>query len=119
MICDHDAAYWAEDAKIEFAVAVERRMEALGLSRRGLADAIESSPAYITKLLRGDANLTIESMAKVSHALGARLHIHIAPEESSVRWLEVLPVSKEPVAAKAWLQRFQHASETNQVALYA
>lgn len=123
MIFEHDASYWSEDAKIEYAVATERRMGQLGVSRKELAGRIGSSPAYITKLLRGDANLTIESMAKVAHALGGRLHIHIAPENSSVRWFEVIDNDRKrenkQALTQAWVDSEKHAEQRHAIAIYA
>ncbi len=95
MIFEHDAAYWGEDAKLEFAVTVEHRMHQLDLSRKDLAKRMGNSPAYVTKILRGDSNPTIESMARIAHALNARLHLHIAAESSGVRWFESIPSRNE------------------------
>ena len=79
-LIERDAAYWAEDAKIEFAAAVEQAMTAHGESRKALAERLAVTPAQVTRLLRGDANLTLESMARTAHALKMRLFIHLAPE---------------------------------------
>ncbi len=79
----------AEQAKIDFAVAIERLMGQIGISKSELAKRIDTSPAYVTKVLRGDTNLTIESMANLSHAVDGCLHIHVAPASASVRWFEV------------------------------
>ncbi len=103
MIFEQDASYWTEDAKIEFAVDVERKMQQLGLQRKDLAERIESSPAYVTKLLRGDANLTIESMAKVAYALGGRLSIHIAHVGSRTKWLDVIENPRRNQLSDAWV----------------
>ncbi len=104
--------YATEGAKLDFAVALERRMQHLNLSRSDLARKLGTSPAAITMTLRGDANLSIERMVKLVYALDARLHLHIAPLESRVRWLEVHD-SKSKVlqqqlnSAQAWAQQQQ------------
>lgn len=82
--------YWVEDAKIGFALEMERQMKRQGINKRGVAMRLETSPAYITKVLRGDANVTIESMARLARAAGGDLHIHVAPRASRVRWLDVI-----------------------------
>jgi transcriptional regulator with XRE-family HTH domain len=82
--------FWIEDAKVEFAVAMERIMKQSGLNKSALAVRLGTSPAYITKVLRGDANLTINSMVKLARAAGGSLHIHIAKEHSEVRWFDVV-----------------------------
>lgn len=81
--------YVADNAKLDFAVAIERQLQHQHVARKELASRIDASPAYITKVLRGDGNLTIESMAKISHALDCKLSIHITRSSSQVRWYEV------------------------------
>lgn len=54
-------------------------MEQQGLSRTQLAERMGVSPAYITKILDGNPNLTIKSLLKLSDALGRELTIHFAP----------------------------------------
>lgn len=80
--------YAAEHAKMDFAVALERRMARLGVSRSELARRLGTSAAAVTATLRGDANLTIDRMVRLAHALDARVHFHIAPTASSVHWAE-------------------------------
>ncbi|VVN20667.1 hypothetical protein PS662_04350 [Pseudomonas fluorescens] len=77
-----------EQAKLEFVGGITRLMNAKGVNNAMLAERMETSPAYITKAMRGDANFTIESMVKITHSLGGRIHIHVADAEASVRWLE-------------------------------
>jgi transcriptional regulator with XRE-family HTH domain len=81
-------SYCQEQAKLEFVAGVTRLMQAKNVNNAELADRMETSPSYVTKVLRGDANFTIESMVKVTHALGGRFHIHVADAEANVRWLE-------------------------------
>jgi transcriptional regulator with XRE-family HTH domain len=102
---DEDLEFAIEDSKIEFAVAVEREMTFASISRSELASRLSTSPAYITKLLRGDANCTIESMVKAAWALGGRLHLHIAPRTDHIRWYRStvgLESTKVSDAVRAW-----------------
>lgn len=78
--------YWIELAKLDFTEEICRRMEKIGCNRKELADKIGVSPAYITKILRGNANFTIESMTKISRALGAALRCHIQSEGEVFTW---------------------------------
>jgi hypothetical protein len=82
-----DPQYLAEDAKIEFALQIERRMEAEHVSRVAFAERMDCSPSYVTKLLRGDANCTIETMVRAAHALGAQLHLAIADRRDALAWV--------------------------------
>lgn len=87
----------AENAKLDFAVALERRMEHMGISRSELAQKLNTSPAAITNTLRGDANLSIERMVRLTHALDSTLHLHIAPRASRMHWMEVHDGNRSPV----------------------
>ncbi|NWE68975.1 XRE family transcriptional regulator [Pseudomonas gingeri] len=80
--------YCQEQAKLEFVGGITRLMRIKGINNATLAERLESSAAYVTKALRGDTNFTIETMVKVADAMGARIHIHVADAEASVRWLE-------------------------------
>jgi transcriptional regulator with XRE-family HTH domain len=80
--------YWAEMPIIEFTEDICRLMDEQGVSRAELARRLGTSRAYITKLLGGDANFTLQTMTKISMALGAAVHVHVAPQGTTVRWQE-------------------------------
>jgi transcriptional regulator with XRE-family HTH domain len=80
-------AYWVADAIYTFTEELHNLAEAKGLSRADLARRLEVSPAYITKVFRGDVNFTIETMVRLVRALGGKLHLHLAPEEQKVSWV--------------------------------
>jgi transcriptional regulator with XRE-family HTH domain len=72
--------YWTQVAMGDFVTAVLARMESREMSRADLAKRLEVSPAYISKVMRGDANFTLESMVKLARALGGRLRVDIVDE---------------------------------------
>jgi transcriptional regulator with XRE-family HTH domain len=74
-----DPAYWAELAKLDFAVELNSKMEEQHLSRSDLAKKVSVSKAYISKILGGYANFTIESMSKLAFALGLKIEIFFRP----------------------------------------
>lgn len=74
-------AYKVAKAQSDFAYRLEDLMGRRGRSRKQLAADIGSSPAYITKIMSGDANFTIETMVKVLDALDADLIIRPKPRE--------------------------------------
>jgi transcriptional regulator with XRE-family HTH domain len=77
-IADHDDdTYWVEMAKTQFALSLEQHRRALGLNYKAVADRYKRSPAYITKVFRGDENLTIASMVKLARALGGHLDLKV------------------------------------------
>lgn len=62
----------AEGLKVDFALALERRRRALKLTNKDLAQRIGASPAYVSKVMGGDCNLTVESIAKLALAVEGR-----------------------------------------------
>ena len=83
-------AYWVEKAKIEFAEELSKLMERREVNKTNLAERFGSSPAYVTKALRGDVNFTIETMVKFVRALNGKLHIHLSGVEDGCRWIDVI-----------------------------
>ena len=94
-------SYRAEGVSIRFTEELVGRMKASGLTRSALAARIGSSPAYITKILRGDTNFTLDSMVKIAEALGCELSIGLQPllvspsvnRRSPVNYRDVAPCS--------------------------
>jgi transcriptional regulator with XRE-family HTH domain len=95
--------YRVEKAKFEFVRGITRIMKLKGISNTELATRLETSNAYVTKALRGDSNFTIDSMIKITHAVGGNLHIHVADEKASVRWLEKHTFKDRVVENSKWV----------------
>ncbi|MDT4331077.1 helix-turn-helix domain-containing protein [Methylomonas sp. MS20] len=74
-------SYWVEKAKLDFSIALNQFFERSGKTQKELASKLNTSPAYITKVFRGDANFTIETMVKLARAVDGQLHIDIAPQK--------------------------------------
>ena len=98
-------AYWVESAKLEFALALEQQRRAAGLSYADLAKKMGTSAAYISKVFRGDTNLTIESMVKLARATGGQLDARILVGDVAAkaysRAAAIEPVSSALVAAES------------------
>ena len=65
-------AYHEEGLFLDVATRVIDAMENRGISRSDLARRLGVNPAYITKILHGHANLSLESLAKVAFAMGLK-----------------------------------------------
>lgn len=105
-------AYQAAKVTLDFTEDLARLMELRGVSNAELAKKIGSSPAYITKVLRGDTNFTIETMVRFARVLDGQLCVHVGRKEDHVRWIDV--VHARPQAAFAWV-----ASRDVQMTSYA
>ena len=98
-------AYWVESAKLDFALTLEQQRRVAGLSYADLAKKMGTNAAYISKVFRGDTNLTIESMVKLARATGGQLDVRILVGEVAAkaysRAAAVEPVSSALVAAES------------------
>jgi transcriptional regulator with XRE-family HTH domain len=72
--------FWAERLKLDFATQLNKRRKSRGMTLAELAQQLQTTPAYISKVFRGDTNLTIESMARLAKATGGKIDIKIIDE---------------------------------------
>jgi plasmid maintenance system antidote protein VapI len=99
--------YWVDVPITQFIEDVWRLMEEQKVSRAELARRLGTSRAYATKLLGGNANFTLQTMAKVAMALGAQVHVHVAGRDVLTRWIDEMPAQQDqdqaasPVAARS------------------
>jgi ribosome-binding protein aMBF1 (putative translation factor) len=86
-----DDSYWIERTKLDFSLSLEKQRRIVGMSYADIARKISSSAAYVTKIFRGDVNMTIESMVKLARATGGQLQIQIVDENASARIWDKIP----------------------------
>lgn len=115
----NDDDYWSESVKIDFAVNLDRLMRRVGITKTTLAKKINSSQAYITKVLRGDSNLTIESMVKLTRAAEGSLHVSIVHQASTEQWMVAMEKGRDAVdksadSARMWIERLKLNSHRNE-----
>jgi transcriptional regulator with XRE-family HTH domain len=79
--------YWIAKAIYIFTEDLHKLAENENISRAELARRLGVSPAYITKLFRGNANFTIGTMVRLARAVKARLHLHLTPDGKEVHWI--------------------------------
>ena len=87
--------YWVDGPITEFTEDIWRLMEEQKVSRAELARRLGTSRAYVTKLLGGNANFTLQTMTKVAMALGATVHVHVADQKAITRWIDEIPSQEE------------------------
>jgi len=81
----NDPEYIAEGKILAITEKIVARMEELGINRADLAERLNVSKAYITKLLRGDVNFTLKSLIALAAALEADITIDFMPRSGSRR----------------------------------
>jgi transcriptional regulator with XRE-family HTH domain len=65
-------AYWQEDLLLTVANRLSSEMAAQGITQAELARRLDVSPAYVSRLLRGHENLTLQTLARIAFELGRR-----------------------------------------------
>jgi transcriptional regulator with XRE-family HTH domain len=81
-------SYWVEATKIQFALALEQRRKVANVTYKTIAELLGTSAAYVSKVFRGDTNMTIETMVKLARATGGHLVIRIADSEEEANYLD-------------------------------
>ncbi len=75
--------YHHEAILLEVARRISNAMEEQGMSRAELARKLGVSPAYITKVLRGHENFSIQTLARIAFALGQTWELLLIDRDSS------------------------------------
>ncbi len=83
-------SYWIEHAKNDFAFGLNQQLKRSGMASSDLAKKLGVKPPYISKVMRGDENLTIGSMVKLIRATGGRLHLQVADQQDGMHWFKVI-----------------------------
>jgi transcriptional regulator with XRE-family HTH domain len=91
--------FWEENAIVGFTEDICVAMERAGVSRAELARRLGTSQAYVTKVLRGDANFTIKTMVRLALALDMEFCPHLVLRESRASRLD----EKRPEPGRAQL----------------
>jgi len=71
----NDDFYWIEKIKLDFAIELDRCRRDLDMTAAEFAKELGVNRAYMSKLFRGDVNLTIKSMVKLARTVGARISL--------------------------------------------
>ncbi len=114
---ERDSEYWHAVPATEFASEVARRMNEQKVSRAELARRLGTTRANVTKLLRGDARLKLQTMAKVAMALNAAVHVHVADRYAVTRWIDVFSSGESVIPAASGSAPIRTPAE-NQTAVY-
>lgn len=91
--------YWKSYSLLQFTNSLTRIMRSDRVSGRKLAKRLVISDQQVSKVLRGNENVTIETMAKYALALDAVVHIHVAKRGVRVRWQELASTDRVIIEA--------------------
>lgn len=74
----------------DIADQISELMESQNISRADLARKLETSKAFITKVLRGSTNMTFKTFVRIVHALKGHVHTRIVRDNHQVRWFGIV-----------------------------
>ncbi len=75
-----DADFYTEELILDLTEQIVAIMRNEGINRTELAKRLNVSKAFITKILNGNPNLTLRTMASLAKSLGCNINIDICPE---------------------------------------
>jgi transcriptional regulator with XRE-family HTH domain len=75
-----DAEYLVERLLLDINEQIVERMQSRGLRRSELAGRMGVSRAFVTQLLRGNPNITLRTLVKLTNALDLALDVRLAPK---------------------------------------
>lgn len=70
-----DWKFQANVFSLQFAEAIAKQLERKDMTRAQLAKALGTSRAYVTQLLKGKTNLTVETLYRICHAVDIQPNI--------------------------------------------
>ena len=112
--------YHFEGAKLDFALELKSVMERENVSGVELASRLGVSAPMVSKLLRGDANVTLETMVKLSRSLGGNLFVKIVRKSCTARLFELAQIEQHRTPAHrippGVFERLQSADAWNHAA---
>jgi transcriptional regulator with XRE-family HTH domain len=77
-------AYWQEDLLIKVAERLSSELENHQMTQADLAAKLGVKPAYISRVLRGQENLTLQSLAKIAFAFDKKWECMLVAQEAHV-----------------------------------
>lgn len=95
-----DHAFKVETAIMEFTEELVELLEEHGISKTELARRIAVKPPYITKILQGTSNFTLDSMVKIATALDCEFRCHLQRKGRDTQWFEFLNEKPESESSR-------------------
>lgn len=77
---EESPGYSLEGVKIEIAEQIYLAMEAQQVSQAELARRLGTSRAYVTKILQGNVNFTLQTLANLAQALECDWRFNLSPK---------------------------------------
>lgn len=89
----NDPAFELEVLLLEVNRQISSLMDDCGVRKSELAQRLGVSRAFVTKVLRGESNITLQTLVRIANALEAKFTVRIARRGGDTRWIEQYPRS--------------------------
>ena len=86
-----------ESAILEITEEIVEKMELHGVSKSELAKRLGKTPSFVTKILGGRNNFTLETMVKIGRRLNCNFRSHLQPEGMTTEWCDFY--QNKPISA--------------------
>lgn len=96
-VLEEDVEYLTYAANLDFIEEVVKILKDKGVKHinKHLAENLGCSPAYVTKILRGNPNLTIKKMVEISKILDSKLVVKLEQKDSYASRVSDIPVTNQ------------------------
>ena len=111
----NSAEYQLERVIVDLTEDICQIMEDKGISRADLARQLGRSRAWVTKLLRGDRNLTLKTIVDILWELGYKPNVAVEPGYDSLEvWDQELGEDQSQEVITVYAASGERASDSNE-----
>lgn len=77
---------WLQHSR-QIALKINTTLKDKGLTQKQLAERLEVSPQQVSKIMKGNENMTLETIAKIEYALDVSL-INVTISETTLEYIQ-------------------------------
>lgn len=81
---------------------IAQYMDKHGVTKAELADRMGTSRAFVSKVLVGDANMTLKTLSRLLHHLEAKPEVKIVAKAGTIQWMGMVKGSRQRVKTTEW-----------------
>ncbi len=78
-------AFWTEKAILGITQQIAATMKRLGLSQKAVAEKIDKKATFLSRVLSGQHNVTVETLALLAHAMDMHIEMKLVPNSAENR----------------------------------
>lgn len=92
---ENDTEFLSEQLIIDFSELVVMKMQEQKLKRVDLAERLNVSKSFITKILNGNPNMTVKTMVSIANVLNCNLWVDLYPKGFEIKRKAIYVYSEE------------------------